>query len=82
MRRTPFVIVLTIMLLIASIRSSLAQTSKSASSEQPPPMALKVGDIAPYFTLRDQAGKDVSLKDFQGKKTVVLAFYIFAFSGG
>ena len=47
-----------------------------------PPMTLKVGDSAPDFTLRDQSGKEVSLKDFQGKKTVVLAFYVFAFSGG
>jgi peroxiredoxin (alkyl hydroperoxide reductase subunit C) len=45
-------------------------------------MTLKVGDSAPDFTLRDQSGKEVSLKDFQGKKTVVLAFYVFAFSGG
>jgi len=26
--------------------------------------------------------KDVSLHDFRGKKNVVLAFYIFAFTGG
>jgi peroxiredoxin len=26
--------------------------------------------------------KDVSLSDFRGKKNVVLAFYVFAFTGG
>jgi cytochrome oxidase Cu insertion factor (SCO1/SenC/PrrC family) len=57
-----------------------AQTPKPAAGA--PPLALKVGDAAPDFTLRGQSGKDVSLHDFQGRKTVVLAFYVFAFSGG
>ncbi|MEO5927940.1 MAG: peroxiredoxin [Patescibacteria group bacterium] len=36
---------------------------------------LAVGDNAPEFTLPDQDGKDVSLSDFKGKKSVVLIFY-------
>ena len=36
--------------------------------------ALKPGDKAPEFTSTDQNGKEVSLKDFAGKK-VVLYFY-------
>jgi len=47
-----------------------------------PPMKLKVGDTAPDFTLRDQNGKQVSLHDFRDKKTVVLAVFVFAFTGG
>jgi peroxiredoxin Q/BCP len=35
---------------------------------------LKVGEKAPTFTLVDDSGKKVSLKDFKGKK-VVLYFY-------
>ena len=35
---------------------------------------VKVGDIAPNFTLKDKDGKDVSLSDFIGSK-VVLYFY-------
>jgi len=35
---------------------------------------LKVGDKAPAFTLKDDTGSPVSLKDFKGKK-VVLYFY-------
>ena len=50
-------------------------------SEVPAPK-IKVGDMAPDFTLQDQNGKKVSLKDFRGKKNVALAFYIFAFTGG
>ena len=35
---------------------------------------LKVGDKAPSFTLKDDTGTNVSLKDFKGKK-VILYFY-------
>jgi len=37
--------------------------------------AIKVGDKAPDFNLPAQDGKDVSLKDYAGKKAVVLYFY-------
>lgn len=43
---------------------------------------LKVGDRAPDFTLNDQNGALVKLSDFRGKKSVVLAFYIKAFTPG
>jgi thioredoxin-dependent peroxiredoxin len=36
---------------------------------------LKVGSVAPDFTLPSQAGEMVSLKDFSGRKPVVLFFY-------
>ena len=45
----------------------------------------KVGDVAPDFTLQYFDGKDrkdVSLSQYRGKKNVVLAFYVFAFTGG
>jgi len=41
-----------------------------------------VGDAAPDFTLPDQSGTPVKLSDFRGKKNVVLAFYVLAFTGG
>ncbi len=43
---------------------------------------LKVGDVAPDFTLLANDWKPVKLSDFRGKKTVVLAFYVLAFTGG
>ena len=43
---------------------------------------LAVGDKAPDFTLPDQNGNKVSLSQFAGKKNVVLAFYVLAFTGG
>jgi len=45
----------------------------------------KVGDMAPDFSLKYSDGKDlkeVKLSDYRGKKNVVLAFYVFAFTGG
>lgn len=36
---------------------------------------LKEGALAPDFSVPDQNGKEVSLKDFKGKKNVVLYFY-------
>ena len=35
---------------------------------------LKIGDVAPNFTLKDKNGAPISLSDFKGKK-VVLYFY-------
>src|SRR5579863_7884153 len=41
---------------------------------------LHVGDVAPDFTLRTSKREEWRLKDFRGKKNVVLAFVPFAFS--
>lgn len=43
---------------------------------------VKAGDPAPDFTLPNQSGETVSLKDFIGKKTIVLYFYPKDFSSG
>lgn len=57
-----------------------ATSGKTGESTMP-----KVGEMAPNFTLKYFDGsdlKDVSLSQYRGKKNVVLAFYIFAFTGG
>jgi hypothetical protein len=41
-----------------------------------------VGDRAPDFTLPVDRDKTVSLKDYLGKKNVVLCFYPLDFTGG
>lgn len=53
-----------------------------AQQPTPPATHLKVGDPAPDFTLVDTGGKRVTLSEFKGKKNVVLAFYVLAFTGG
>ena len=43
---------------------------------------LKAGDVAPDFTLLSDKWEQVKLSDFRGKKNVILAFYVLAFTGG
>jgi len=38
-------------------------------------MSIKIGDSAPEFSLISQNGSTISLRDFRGKKVVVLYFY-------
>ncbi len=64
------------------IALALGQVSAFAQSAAHQTRTLKVGDMAPDFTLPDQDGKPVKLSDFRGKQNVVLAFYILAFTGG
>lgn len=42
----------------------------------------KIGNLAPAFTLKDQNDEKVSLKEFKGKKNVVLYFYPKAMTPG
>ncbi len=68
------------LLLVASLLPASYATDNKP--EETPAPKIKVGDVAPDFTLTDQNGNKVSLHDFKGKKNVALAFYIFAFTGG
>jgi peroxiredoxin len=45
-------------------------------------MALKEGDRAPEFTLMDGQRQKWSLESVRGRKNVVIAFYLLAFTGG
>ena len=57
----------------------------AAQAQQQPQLShtfLKVGDVAPDFTLRSDQGTTVKLSDYRDKKTVILAFYVLAFTGG
>ncbi len=62
--------------------------SAALAQPAPPKTNLKVGDPAPDFTLpstavgQDGKGVRFKLSDFKGKKNVVLAFYVLAFTGG
>ena len=68
-------------LLLGTLASSLIATGQNTPTPPPDPK-IKVGDTAPDFSLRDQSGNQVKLSDFHGKKNVVIAFYVFAFTGG
>ena len=68
----------------AKATNSAGGEGAGAAPQQPtaPQTQLKVGDPAPDFALTDTEGQTVRLSDFRGKKNVVLAFYVLAFTGG
>lgn len=68
----------------ANVTNSAGGAQAGAASQQPaaPQTQLKVGDRAPDFELTDTEGQKVRLSDYRGKKNVVLAFYVLAFTGG
>ena len=55
---------------------------RAARTAGPRTKMLEPGVIAPDFTTTDLAGKPVKLSDYRGKKNVVLAFYVLAFTSG
>jgi cytochrome oxidase Cu insertion factor (SCO1/SenC/PrrC family) len=69
-------------LLAFGLQSALLAQAPKAAPPPPPEPKVKVGSVAPDFKLMDQNRKEVKLSDFRGKKNVVLAFYVFAFTGG
>lgn len=71
-QRLPWLLALLIMCSLATF----------AQQPTPPKTHLKTGEPAPDFVLTDTEGKEVKLSDFKGKKNVVLAFYVLAFTGG
>jgi len=74
----------TICVLLTSL-SGYDRPSEKSKKKESEPLKLKVGDMAPDFTLLAFDGKElkkVSLGDYKGKKNVALAFFVFAFTGG
>ena len=69
-------------LLISLVAVVVLSITALAQQPTPPKTNLKVGDPAPDFTLRATDGKTYKLSDFRGKKNVVLAIYVLAFTGG
>jgi peroxiredoxin len=64
---------------IGVLATSLASTRPPQKITQ---TNLKVGEAAPDFTLLSDTWEPVKLSDYRGKKNVVLAFYVLAFTSG
>jgi len=69
-------------LLLASFPAVVAVSAGPQTKDQIAQISLKVGDTAPDFTLLSDSWKTVKLSDFHGKKNVLLAVYVLAFTGG
>lgn len=69
-------------LVLVLFAGQFSASTVSAQEEAIAKTNLKVGDTAPDFTLLSNEWKPVKLSDFQGKKNVILAFYVLAFTGG
>jgi hypothetical protein len=79
------ILVATALMLASMMLPSLRVLASDKHKADMPPPALKPGDMAPDFKMEyvDASGeKEVTLNQYRGKKNVVLAFYIFAFTGG
>ena len=75
-------LLLAVFSVVALGQQSSSQQRPAAQQKPPSKTHLKVGDAAPDFTLRATDGKSYKLSDFKGKKNVVLAIYVLAFTGG
>jgi peroxiredoxin len=77
-------------LLCLPLAASAAAQAPAPTQPPPPPPSVKVGDVAPDFTLSWFAPKgegkfereEIKLSDFRGKQNVVIAFFPAAFSPG
>ncbi|MGZ5481221.1 MAG: redoxin domain-containing protein [Pyrinomonadaceae bacterium] len=81
-------ILVTASLAVAQTTPAPSPTPARPAAPAPPKTHLKVGDAAPDFTLpstivgADSRTVRYKLSDLKGKKNVVLAFYVLAFTGG
>ena len=81
MRKTALTLFMAAALAGSAFAQAAAQSSAPPKQEAPTP-TVKVGDMAPDFKLLDQNRQPVQLSSFRGKKNVVVAFIVFAFTGG
>jgi cytochrome oxidase Cu insertion factor (SCO1/SenC/PrrC family) len=80
--------IITALLILPPARAQSPAPKTQQSASKAPQQAevshtfLKIGDMAPDFTLKSDVGTTVKLSDFRGKKNVIVAFYVLAFTGG
>lgn len=74
---------ITLMILLTALTASVTAFAQTKTEEKTDTVALPATDLerikpgvaAPDFTLADESGKQVTLANHRGKKTVVLVFY-------
>jgi hypothetical protein len=68
--------------LLLGLTPALILTPAQTQKPEVAKVSLKVGDVAPDFALLSDQWKTVKLSDYRGKKNVLLAIYVLAFTGG
>jgi peroxiredoxin (alkyl hydroperoxide reductase subunit C) len=87
-RRLPALLLSACALAATALGQAPAASPAPAPAQRPqappaPKPHLQVGDPAPDFTLPGTQGQQpFKLSDYRGKKNVVLAFFVLAFTGG
>jgi cytochrome oxidase Cu insertion factor (SCO1/SenC/PrrC family) len=76
-----FVAALAVVACSGKATESKPSTAQSSARSDPAPKA-EVGQSAPDFEVRDEAGNLVRLADHRGKQPVLLAFYPKDFTSG
>lgn len=80
MKKPALILALLIFSILASAITSWTQIAPPTSPAEQPP---RIGDMAPDFTLPSTAKLiDMKLSSMRGKSKVLLAFYVFDFTGG
>jgi AhpC/TSA family len=82
MKRTLAASLLLAMMPALPLTPASAQTQKPEAAPQVAKVSLKVGEVAPDFSLLSDQWKTVKLSDYRGKKNVMLAIFVLAFTGG
>jgi cytochrome oxidase Cu insertion factor (SCO1/SenC/PrrC family) len=70
------------LLLLGLAGQVVAPVTAAAQDEAVAKTNLKPGDVAPDFSLLSDKWAQVKLSDYRGKKNVILAFYVLAFTEG
>ena len=76
MMRARFATLMMVVLMFSIVPAHAQLGPKDGKELKPTDLGrVKVGDVAPDFTLENVDGTAITLSDFQGKKDVVLVFY-------
>jgi hypothetical protein len=72
-----------VLLFVVAMSGVPSWAQNSAAQATPIDLPPKVGDMAPDFTLPSSAKlSPMKLSDMRGKKKILLAYYVFDFTGG
>src|SRR4029453_13596284 len=72
----------TVLMIVCAVVLAAALPIAQGGAQTPAQPTLKVGDMAPDFSLQGTDGKVHKLSEYRGKTAVVIAWFPKAFTGG